>query len=119
MPQSPPRPCSKCGQPVIRSGLCQRHYTQADRARGTSTARGYDRAHRDEFRAPVLEAANYQCAICGDRANQADHYPRTRKQLIADGENPNDPKHGRALCARHHHQYTASYAPGFAGKPAR
>jgi hypothetical protein len=40
MPTSPPRPCSRCGQPVVRGGYCARRYSQADRQRETSKQRG-------------------------------------------------------------------------------
>jgi 5-methylcytosine-specific restriction enzyme A len=81
---------------------------------------GYGKDHRDHFRTPVLEAAGYVCQWpdgCTAEATDADHHPSTRRELIAKGLDPNDPRYGRALCARHHHQHTASYTPGFGSKP--
>ena len=79
MPTSPPRPCSRCGQPVAPGGKCLKHHSQADRQRGTSQQRGYDHEHRDHFRKPVLERDDYVCQECGGEATNADHYPRTRR----------------------------------------
>jgi 5-methylcytosine-specific restriction protein A len=111
MPSSPPRPCSQCGSPVIRAGKCSRHLRMADRQRGSSSKRGYDQNHAQLFRKPVLEAADYRCQWpdgCDAEATVADHHPRTRMQLVADGDNPNDPQHGRALCLPHHSRHTDS-----------
>jgi 5-methylcytosine-specific restriction protein A len=107
MPRSPLRPCGRCGQPVFRGGFCRKHYGQADRARGTSVKRGYNVEHRDRFRAGVLRRAMYVCVMCGDEATVADHYPRTRRELVLDGDDPNDPQYGRALCAYCHNRHTA------------
>jgi len=104
------------GQSVVRSGKCRRHLAQADRMRGTSKQRGYDREHRENFRAPVLARDNHTCVLCGDVATHADHYPRTRKQLVAEGLDANDPQYGRALCESCHRQHTAATSPGFGGK---
>jgi 5-methylcytosine-specific restriction protein A len=111
MPMSPATPCSRCGAAVVRSGLCKKHLGQSDRQRGSASARGYDQKHRDHFRTPVLEAAGYVCqwhAGCDAEATVADHYPRPRKQLVADGDDPNDPQYGRALCGPHHSRHTDS-----------
>lgn len=103
-----------CGRPVTRGGVCARHYRQADHARGTARERGYDAEHREHFRLPVLERDGPRCAIrdCTTAATVADHYPRTRKQIIADGDDPNNPDYGRALCKRHHDSHTASTSIG-------
>ena len=94
----------------MRSGKCARHDRQNDLARGSATQRGYDRDHREQFRLPVLERADYRCAIpdCTTPATVADHYPRTRRQILAEGDDPNNPDYGRALCKRHHDRHTAA-----------
>lgn len=95
-----------------RGGLCRKHYGQADRARGTSAERGYGSdAHKYGFRENVLLKARYRCewpAGCTARATVADHFPRTRKELVVDGDNPDDPRFGRGLCKSHHDSHTAS-----------
>ena len=108
MPTSPPRPCRKCGQRVHRAGLCQHHYRQSEQMRGSSGERGYDASHARRFRSAVLDAAGWVCVRCGGAASVADHYPRTRKQLVQAGDDPNDPQYGRALCKLCHDRHTAS-----------
>jgi 5-methylcytosine-specific restriction protein A len=108
MPTSPPTPCSHCGAPVVRAGKCARHLKMADRQRGSSTARGYGAEHRDSFRAGVLARDNYQCVLCGAEAKVADHHPLTRRELVKQGLDPNDPARGRSLCAPCHSRHTDS-----------
>ena len=66
------------------------------------------------FRYAVLDRAHWLCqqdvdgAPCGKHATHADHHPLSRRELEAQGHNPNDPAHGRALCERHHNQHTMS-----------
>lgn len=89
--------------------MCATHYRQADRRRGTSTQRGYGKAHRTLFRPAVLERDPI-CVMpdCDAPATEADHYPLTRRELVAKGLDPDDPKHGRGLCKRCHSRHTAS-----------
>lgn len=61
------------------------------------------------FREPVLQRANYRCAICGEPATVADHYARTRRKLVAAGLDPNAPQYGRALCKRCHDRHTGRW----------
>lgn len=56
---------------------------------------------------------NPWCLICARAANVADHYPLSRKQLIAKGEvDPDASKHLRPLCVSCHNRETAKYQPG-------
>ncbi|GLP75674.1 hypothetical protein TUM20983_27840 [Mycobacterium antarcticum] len=86
----------------VRSGLCQRHYSQNDRQRGTSAQRGYGQDHRNA-RAVVL-ARDPICAIdgCHEPSTVADHWPKERRTIVAEGGNPNAPECMRGLCAPHH-----------------
>lgn len=108
MPSKPPKPCRRCGRPAGPRGLCDDHARQQDRQRGTSSERGYGKRHSDVFRAGVLSRDRWLCVLCGGPATIADHYPRTRKQLISDGDDPDNPDFGRALCKRCHDRHTAS-----------
>jgi 5-methylcytosine-specific restriction enzyme A len=108
MPTKAPTPCTRCGSPAIKGGRCQRHSRQADGQRGTATQRGYTSDGHQAFRDEVLKAAGHRCAVCGAEADIADHYPHSRRELVVLGMNPDDPRHGRALCKRHHDQHTAS-----------
>ncbi|RZE73308.1 hypothetical protein C0R02_27625 [Streptomyces albidoflavus] len=49
---------------------------------------------------------------CDELSTVADHWPRTRRQLVTDGEDPNDPAHGRGLCEGCHNRHTARSSPG-------
>ena len=93
---------------MFKGGFCARHYRQADQARGTSQERGYGKRHQGRFRSAVLDAAGFRCVLCGGEATVADHFPLTRRQLVAGGEDPDDPRHGRALCKECHDRHTAS-----------
>ncbi|AHH98316.1 hypothetical protein KALB_4954 [Kutzneria albida DSM 43870] len=42
----------------------------------------------------------------------ADHYPKSRRELVAAGADPNDPQHGRGLCVACHNAQTARLQPG-------
>lgn len=112
-----PRAASTCSTPgcpnltSYGSNRCTQCQRQADTARGTATQRGYDKQHR-RFRRHVLER-DALCVLCGTGvATVADHYPKSRRQLVAEGLNPNDPRHGRGLCKRCHDQQTAIHQPG-------
>ena len=50
--------------------------------------------------------------LCGQVATVADHYPDDRRALVAKGLDPNDPDHGRGLCASCHSKETAKFQPG-------
>lgn len=105
--------CSTPGCPeLVPSGRCTTHTTQADRARGTSRQRGYDRAHETRFRRQVL-ARDPICTLCGkDWSVHADHHPVDRHTLVLRGMDANDPQHGRGLCHHCHSVETASAQPG-------
>lgn len=110
------RVCSRPGCPTIyeasEGSQCQAHRREGDRRRGTAQERGYTgKAHRG-FRDAVLRRDPI-CCVCGIAASTvADHYPLSRKELIDAGMNPNDPAHGRGLCAVDHNRETAIHQPG-------
>lgn len=125
----PSRPCPHPGCPELidpATGDCaQQHRAQqrkasrarADRDRPTAWRRGYDRGHRTRFRAAVLKRDPI-CVLCRRLpARHADHWPLTRKQLIARGLDPNDPRYGRGLCASCHSRETARNDGAFGNTP--
>lgn len=110
------RVCSVHGCPEIypagEGSRCSKHRRHADRQRGTAADRGYNDAAHQVFRNAVLEA-NPICVMCElAEATEADHYPRSRRELIALHLDPNDPRFGRGLCARCHSISTAQLQPG-------
>ena len=110
------RVCSVAGCPEFypraEGTRCTKHRVAADKARGSSRDRGYNTRGHQIFRAAVL-AADPICVMCGKaQATVADHYPRSRKELIALGLNANDPRYGRGLDKRCHDQSTAVEQPG-------
>lgn len=108
----PPTRCSRCKQLHPDIGMCPACRRAGDRDRGTSTQRGYSGLHRSRFRAGVL-TADPICVLCHTRpATVADHYPLSRRELVAAGLDPDDPVHGRGLCSRCDRTQTAQRQPG-------
>lgn len=110
MPLRPPRRCSRCGKPTV--GRCQRCLAisrqRSDTRRGDATQRGYGGEHRTRFRPAVL-AKDPACVLCHQQPSTvADHWPQSRRELEAAGEDPNDPRHGRGLCHPCHSKATAA-----------
>jgi 5-methylcytosine-specific restriction protein A len=109
------RVCSVSGCPTIYDGTtsrCPTHTAQADKARGTATQRGYTGRGHQAFRRAVLQRDPI-CVLCHQRQSTvADHHPTSRRDLLEQGLNPNDPQYGRALCATCHNKATATHQPG-------
>ena len=105
------RVCSVPGCPnLTTAGRCEQHVKAADRARGTARQRGYDKGH-ERFRRAVLRR-DRECVLCHEPAVVADHYPLSRRELVDQGLNPNDPANGRGLCSACHYTATAHNQPG-------
>lgn len=111
MPAS--RVCSVPGCPELTTGgRCQAHKRESDRARGTAAQRGYNSKGHSTFRAAVL-AKDPTCVLCQQQPSTvADHWPLSRRDLVLRKLNPNDPQHGRGLCAPCHNSETARHQPG-------
>ncbi|MER7157325.1 holin [Streptomyces lydicus] len=117
------RVCSVAGCPEFtdQGGRCEGHRQEAEQRRGSSRQRGYGRGHTARFRPGVL-ARDPQCVCtdeshghptpCGQRSAHADHYPLSRRELVARGDDPDDPRHGRGLCGPCHSSETAQHQPG-------
>lgn len=115
------RVCPVPGCPTLTSGgRCEAHRRSADRDRRPNGNPYSNRGHRS-FREQVL-VRDPVCTQhlhddgdggeCFEFATVADHYPRSRADLVAAGLDPNDPRHGRGLCKRHHDRLTARHQPG-------
>lgn len=111
---------SVCSEPdcpnLSTGGLCDECRAArrqcSDHRRGSAQERGYDREHERRFRAAVLER-DPMCVECMARPSTvADHYPLSRRELVEQGLDPNDPNHGRGLCKPCHDRHTARAQPG-------
>lgn len=105
--------CNVPGCPeYTRSGRCPEHERAAERRRGKTAQRGYSGQHVRRFRRGVLDR-DVLCVVCRSApASEADHWPKDRRQLEAEGLDPNDPQYGRGTCKPCHSSETARYQPG-------
>lgn len=106
------RVCSKPGCPNLHDGrgMCPSCRARADKIRRPHGNPYNTRGHQT-FREAVL-TRDPICVLCRKaQATVADHYPLDRVDLIEQGLDPNDPKHGRGLCKRCHDQHTAHTKP--------
>jgi 5-methylcytosine-specific restriction protein A len=112
----PPR-LTVCSKPdchlLTRGSRCDEHERAADQARGTAAQRGYGGkawrfARRNTLRRDPV------CVVCHTApATVADHYPVSRKDLVALGvTDPDAPARLRGLCAGCHGRSTAEDQPG-------
>lgn len=106
--------CPTPGCPELTNGgRCATHRQAAEQNRGTAAQRGYGgRAWRVARRAVLRR--DPICVLCRrDFATVADHWPVSRRDLLADGvTDPDAPHRLRALCASCHSQETAREQPG-------
>lgn len=110
----PMKVCNVPGCPELhtnRGGRCDQHQRQARASRVDNTV--YNTPGHQAFRTAVL-TRDPVCVTpgCYQWSTVADHYPRTRRELVDQGLNPNNPDYGRGLCATHHNQWTAQTSPG-------
>ncbi len=108
------RVCSQPGCPEFAEGggRCPGCKAEAERKRGTARQRGYRGLHETRFRPGVL-AKDPVCVLCKAAPSvHADHWPLSRKELQAQGLDPDDPRHGRGLCGPCHSTETATAQPG-------
>lgn len=113
MPRRPRPPCSVpgCSELTPRGGRRQKHTREAnaDRASrgGAVCTTRWQRIRR------AYLYANPWCVLCGQLANVADHFPLSRRELIARKDpNPDAAKHLRPLCVACHNRETARNQPG-------
>lgn len=108
-----PRSKATCPQPgcpnLTAGGRCPAHRPPE---RPSARQRGYDHEHETRFRAGVL-ARNPVCVLCKNKpAVVADHWPVSRRDLVRQGRDPNDPRYGRGLCRSCDSTQTAHRQPG-------
>jgi 5-methylcytosine-specific restriction protein A len=85
---------------------------EADKRRGTASERGYTSAGHKRFRKRVLQRDPI-CVVCRLKPSTvADHHPLSRRDLVAQGLDPDDPDRGRGVCKRCHDSETAAHQPG-------
>lgn len=115
--------CSRAGCPnLVVSGRCVDCDRAAEAKRGIRQERGYGRAHVDRFRRGVLRrdpicvcpdvGRHGHPARCFRPSTRADHFPASRRELIARGLDADDPRYGRGLCGRCDSAQTAVRQPG-------
>ncbi|TQM83247.1 5-methylcytosine-specific restriction protein A [Saccharothrix saharensis] len=122
MPARASRPCTRPGCPnrTTTGGMCPDCRTRARRAHGTSAQRGYTAGHRSRFRPGVLsrpddrvcrcnltDCPDHPGVSCSSPSTVADHWPLTRRELVAAGLDPDHPDRGRGLCGPCHARITA------------
>jgi 5-methylcytosine-specific restriction protein A len=96
---------------MTSGGRCAACHARREQLRGTPAERGYD--HRWAARRTHYLRAHPACVLCGRFATVADHYPRSRRQLVAAGVRDPDADHLlRALCRDCHNRQTAQHQPG-------
>lgn len=118
MPTRPRAPCTTpgCGTPTPGGGRCEtcrgRKRADTDRIRGTAAERGYGERWRTVIR-PGYLTRHPRCDLCGRAATVPDHYPRSRRELVAAGvPDPDADEHLRPLCDPCHRTETARNQPG-------
>jgi 5-methylcytosine-specific restriction protein A len=73
-------------------------------SRPSAQERGY--GWRWQQRRELFLTYRQACALCGARSTVADHYPRTRRQLVADGvADPDAYAYLRPLCRSCHDRH--------------
>lgn len=106
--------CSVPGCPELtQGGPCATHKRAAEQRRGSAAQRGYSgKAWR--FARRVVLRQNPICVLCErEFATVADHWPTSRRELVAQGvTDPDAPHRLRALCGPCHGSETAREQPG-------
>jgi 5-methylcytosine-specific restriction protein A len=115
-PRRAPVQCSRCGTLHAAGQRCPTCASRAQ-SRPDATARGY-RARGWRARRASFLAEHQQCVLCGATATVADHWPHSRKQLLASGvEDPDAIEYLRPLCRACHGRETAKHQPGGWNRP--
>lgn len=117
-----------CNQLVpLAARRCPQHQTEWQHTRNTKPQRWvYNDKRWRTTRRHTLEAAGFQCTLCGETATIADHNPPLTT-LLTRGDDPFSQHYLRALCAkcsgrvdgaRSHHP-TPKGGVGWSSRPAK
>lgn len=111
MPRRLAPPCTRPG--CEHSKPCPEHSRQQDRQRGTAAERGYGHRWATDVRTEYIEHHPI-CCLCQARATDVpDHWPASRKDLVAAGVPDPDAWHRlRPLCDPCHRKETPANQPG-------
>jgi 5-methylcytosine-specific restriction protein A len=107
---------------LVVTGRCAECRRKAEQARGTAAQRGYGHRWSTKTRTAYL-ARHPLCVVRGPRctllAEIPDHYPTSRRDLVAAGVHDPDADHRlRPVCRRCHSAETAVNQPGGWHRPA-
>lgn len=106
--------CAVPGCPTLtHDDRCAEHRRAAEHQRGSAAERGYSGSTWASARRAVLRR-DRMCVVCGmARSKVADHWPTSRRELIAQGVSDPDALHRlRGLCPPCHSRETAREQPG-------
>jgi len=108
------RPCTTPGCPQLSTGgrctTCRGQKRKLDRNRRRDVN---DYGPRWPGRRLAFLLDNPTCVMCARLATIPDHYPRSRRQLLADGvTDPDLPQYLRPLCKPCHDHATGLNQPG-------
>ena len=106
--------CSVPGCPTLtNNGRCEQHRREAEQARGSALQRGYGGPRWHSARQAVLARDPWCVLGCGRPSTVADHWPVSRRDLLAAGvADPDAPHRMRGLCRTCHSRETAKHQPG-------
>lgn len=113
MPARPHTPCTIPGCPArsTTAGPCPVHARQRVRRKHLQANEQYGGAW--PIRRLDYLARNPWCALCPRPATIADHWPRTRRQLLtARVQDPDDDRYLRPICRPCHNKQTGLNVPG-------
>lgn len=103
-------PTSGCSE-LTNGGRCTTCKARAETIRGNAASRGYGSTWARR-RAAYLRR-HPLCALCPAQASVADHYPTSRRDLVAQGVPDPDAEHRlRPLCTPCHASETSRHQPG-------
>lgn len=106
------RVCSEPGCPELSDeARCETHRIEGRRQREARRESPAERGYGPEWRrhSRSFLSGHPICVLCSEPARVADHWPKTRKQLLADGvTDPDLEMFLRPLCTRCHNRETAA-----------